>query len=221
MKLNKLTITQARAGLDKKEFSAVGLTKACLNAIKKENKKLNAVLTVCGLEALAEAIGDQFKMGVIEGDIATAADSERLAKKGVPTVQINTGGGCHLEAGMVNQALHDMPLDQLDLLIIENVGNLVCPADFNLGEHDKAMILSVSEGDDKPKKYPGMFRKSTTLIINKIDLLGTGNFSLDKAIGDALSIQPQLKIFPLSAWKKEGLTPLIDWLKEKTAQAKG
>ncbi len=173
------------------------------------------------LEALAEELGSEIRMAVIEGDIATAADSERIAAKGVPTVQINTGGGCHLEAGMVARALDSLPLSELDLIIIENVGNLVCPADFSLGEQDKALILSVSEGSDKPKKYPAMFRRSSFLVINKIDLLDRCNFNLEKAVSDARSIQPNLDIFPLSATKREGLAPLIDWLRQKVESIKG
>lgn len=123
------------------------------------------------LERTIEALAGRVKMAVIEGDLQTSQDAERIQRKGVQAVQINTDGGCHLDGNMVQIAVDSLDLSGVDLLIIENVGNLVCPAEFNLGEHDKVVILSVAEGDDKPSKYPVMFQQSSVLLINKIDLL--------------------------------------------------
>lgn len=152
------------------------------------------------------------KIGVIEGDIAGTDDAERIDSLGVPVVQINTGGGCHLDANMIREVLPDMPLKDLDLLIIENVGNLVCPAEFKVGEDMKVMLLSVAEGHDKPLKYPLMFQESSALLLNKIDLLPYIDVDMAKIRKDSLSLNPKLKIFEVSCKTGQGISEWAQWL---------
>jgi hydrogenase nickel incorporation protein HypB len=139
-------------------------------------------------------------------------DAERIEKHGIPVVQINTGGGCHLDANMIREVLEDFPLKELDLLIIENVGNLVCPAEFNLGEDMKVMLLSIAEGHDKPLKYPLMFQESSALILNKIDLLPYTDADINKIKKDSLSLNPKLKIFDVSCKTGDGISEWTNWL---------
>jgi hydrogenase nickel incorporation protein HypB len=169
------------------------------------------------LERTLTALKDRYKIGVIEGDVATTADAQRIEKLGVPVVQINTGSACHLDGSMVRGALEEFDLKSLDLLIVENVGNLVCPAEFKLGEDKKVMLLSVAEGDDKPLKYPLMFHESSVLLINKLDLLPYTDFDLEKARRDSLSINPKLDVFPLSCRTGEGLAGWYGWLERGIA----
>jgi hydrogenase nickel incorporation protein HypB len=164
------------------------------------------------LERTIDALGDRIRLGVVEGDIESSQDAERIAKKGVQAVQINTGGACHLDGNMVRDALSAFELSELDLLIVENVGNLVCPAEFNVGEDHKVMILSVTEGDDKPAKYPLMFHESTVLLINKIDLLPYVDCSVEKIREVSLGIQPNLQIFEISCRTGEGIDQWVAWL---------
>jgi hydrogenase nickel incorporation protein HypB len=164
------------------------------------------------LERTIDALGDRIRLGVVEGDIESSQDAERIAKKGVQAVQINTGGACHLDGNMVRDALSAFELSELDLLIVENVGNLVCPAEFNVGEDHKVMILSVTEGDDKPAKYPLMFHESTVLLINKIDLLPYVDCSVEKIRAVSLGIQPNLQIFEISCRTGEGIDQWVAWL---------
>jgi len=163
------------------------------------------------------ALQDRYRIGVIEGDIQDTYDAERVAKLGIPVVQINTGGGCHLDGNMIREALPAFDLDQLDFLITENVGNLVCPAEFKIGENAKIMILSTPEGADKPAKYPLMFQESSVLIINKIDLMPYVDFNMEKAKKDALSLNPKLRIFAVSCQTSEGLQGWLDWLSGQIA----
>jgi hydrogenase nickel incorporation protein HypB len=172
------------------------------------------------LEQTIEHLKDKNHIAVIEGDIATSRDAERIAHHAIPAVQINTGGACHLDGNMVRGALKEFNLNQIDLLIVENVGNLVCPAEFNIGENDKAMIISVTEGDDKPKKYPLMFQVSTVLLLNKIDLLPYLDFDMERFQGDALKVNPKLKIMAISCTTGEGLDTWFRWIEER-ASAKG
>jgi len=167
------------------------------------------------LEKTIEHLKDKNHIAVIEGDIATSRDAERIAHHAIPAVQINTGGACHLDGNMVRGALKEFNLNQIDLLIVENVGNLVCPAEFNIGENDKAMIISVTEGDDKPKKYPLMFQVSTVLLLNKIDLLPYLDFDMDRFQGDALKVNPKLKIMAISCTTGEGLDTWFKWIEER------
>ena len=172
------------------------------------------------LERTIELLKDTLNLGVIEGDIATTYDAERISSHGIPVTQINTGGACHLESNMIKTALNEFNLDNLDLLIIENVGNLVCPAEFNLGEDAKVMVLSVTEGEDKPLKYPLMFRLAKALIINKVDLLPYINCSTEKIIEDVTSLNPDLSIFETSCTKMTGLDAWKAWLDEELNKKK-
>ena len=165
------------------------------------------------LERTIQELSGKIKIGVIEGDIAGADDAERIDKLGIPVVQINTGGGCHLDANMITDVLEDLPpLKDLDLLIIENVGNLVCPAEFKLGEDMKVMLLSLAEGHDKPLKYPLMFQESSALILNKIDLLPYTDADIGKMKRDSLSLNPNLKIFEVSCKTGQGITEWTNWV---------
>ena len=169
------------------------------------------------VEKTIQALQDRYRIGVIEGDIQDTCDAERVAKLGIPVVQINTGGGCHLDGNMIREALPAFDLDQLDFLITENVGNLVCPAEFKIGENAKIMILSTPEGADKPAKYPLMFQESSVLILNKIDLMPYVDFNMEKAKKDALSLNPKLRIFAVSCKTSEGLQDWLDWLSGQIA----
>jgi hydrogenase nickel incorporation protein HypB len=167
------------------------------------------------LEQTIEHLKNKLKIGVIEGDIETSRDAERIATHAIPAVQINTGGACHLDGNMVRGGLGELDLDQINLLIVENVGNLVCPAEFQIGENDKAMIISVTEGDDKPLKYPLMFQVSSVLLLNKIDLLPYIDFRMERFQSDALKVNPRLKIIPLSCKTGEGLSEWYNWIEER------
>lgn len=151
-------------------------------------------------------------IGVIEGDIETTVDAERIEATGAETVQINTRGACHLEAHMIRDALEQMDLSRIDLLIIENIGNLVCPSSWNLGEDLRVVLASTTEGDDKPAKYPQMFAASEVMVINKLDLLPYVDYDLEKAKRQALAINPHLRIFEVSCRSGEGLDTWCDWL---------
>ena len=170
------------------------------------------------LEKTISLLKDDCKVGVVEGDIQSTYDAERIGRTGVPVVQINTGGSCHLDSNMVQEALKNLEFQNLNLLFIENVGNLVCPAEFSLGEDFKAMILSVAEGDDKPLKYPLMFRESSVLLINKIDLLPFCDCQPDLIEERALKINPRLTIFRVSCRTGEGLSRWTDWLRQRLHQ---
>ncbi len=152
------------------------------------------------------------KFFVVEGDQATAKDGERIKAAGAPVVQVNTGTGCHLEADMVARAVHELKPDFGSVVMIENVGNLVCPALFDLGEHAKVAILSVTEGDDKPLKYPHMFQAAEVMIVNKIDLLEHVDFDIDLCIEHARQVNPDITVFKLSARTGEGLQSWYDWI---------
>jgi hydrogenase nickel incorporation protein HypB len=169
------------------------------------------------LEQTIEKLSSRLKIGIIEGDIYTTRDAERIEKFGIPVVQINTGGACHLDARMVQPALDDFDLSELDLLIVENVGNLVCPAEFDLGEDARAAVLSVAEGNDKPVKYPLVFRESRVVLINKIDLLPYTDCDIDLLENDLKLINHELKIFRVSARLNEGFEPWIRWIEEQVS----
>lgn len=173
------------------------------------------------VEETLKALKDKFRMAVIEGDIQDTYDADRIAKLDVPVAQINTGGACHIDGNMIRETFPGFDLDNIDFIINENVGNLVCPAEFSIGENIKVMILSVPEGADKPMKYPLMFKESTALIINKTDLLPYVDFDMEKAVRDARSINPDLQIFEVSCKTGDGLAPWIDWLTRQIEQFKG
>lgn len=162
-----------------------------------------------------EALRDELRIGAVDGDIATTIDADRIAALGVPAVQINTGGACHLDAAMLQSALPQIPLDNLDLLIIENVGNLVCPATFDLGAHRSVLIASVPEGDDKPYKYPVMYRGVDALVLNKIDVLKAFDFDVDYFRQGVEPLNPSLAFLPLSCKTGEGLEAWLDWLQNE------
>ena len=170
------------------------------------------------LEKTIDALKGAIRMGVIEGDIQSARDAERVARRGVQAVQINTDGACHLDAPMIRQASSAFDLKQLDLLVVENVGNLVCPAEFNVGEDMKIMLLSTTEGDDKPMKYPLMFQLSKVLLINKIDLLPYIDCSVEKIRTEARQLNPDIIIFEVSCRTGQGLDAWFDWLREQAAR---
>ena len=159
-----------------------------------------------------EALKGRLKIGVIEGDPAGSIDTERAIKAGMPAVQVNTGGECHLDAVMMEDALSQLPLDDLDLVVVENVGNLICPANFRLGTHINLVIASIPEGDDKPYKYPGMYMGMQALIVNKIDLLPYVPFDMDYFRQGIEVLNPDIATFPLSCRTGEGMDAWTDWL---------
>jgi len=169
------------------------------------------------LERTLEHIGQELRIAVIEGDVQTDFDARRVARYKVPVVQIVTNGGCHLEARLVRDALAGIELAGLEILIIENVGNLVCPANYDLGEAMKVVVLSTTEGDDKPLKYPGMFLNASVLIINKIDLIPYVNCDLAALRSNALQINPALRVFETSCTTLAGIPEWCDWLKSKVS----
>lgn len=167
------------------------------------------------LEATIAGLRGQVRIGVIEGDVQTDLDARRVAAYGVPVVQIVTNGACHLEANLVAQAIDQLPLDALDVLFIENVGNLVCPASYDLGETMKVVVLSTTEGDDKPLKYPAMFRRASVLIVNKIDLLPYVPADVSAIKRHALQTNPTLRVFETAASTGAGVSAWCEWLAEQ------
>lgn len=171
------------------------------------------------LATINALMGDGIRIGVIEGDTAPVTiDADKISNSGMPVIQINTGGGCHLDALMVEAALDQLPLDTIDLLIVENVGNLICPAAFDLGMHSKIVIASLPEGDDKPYKYPNIYRGLDVLIINKIDLLPYLDFDMDYFKKGIEMLNPDINIFTVSSKTGEGMHHWLDWIKSKQAE---
>ena len=168
------------------------------------------------LEKTIEALGDTLRIGVIEGDIETERDARRIREKGVPVVQLTTGGACHLDAAQIHKGIHLLEHEEggkaLDLLFIENVGNLVCPATFDLGEHQRVVLVSVPEGPDKPGKYPKAFHSSQVFLISKTDLLPYFDFRVEDCAADALQLNPDLQVIPLSAASGEGMEQWLNYL---------
>jgi hydrogenase nickel incorporation protein HypB len=168
------------------------------------------------LATIHALLDEGVRIGVIEGDTAPVTiDSDKIAAAGMPAIQVNTGGQCHLDALMIESALDELPLNEIDLLIVENVGNLICPAAFNLGTHSSIVIASVPEGDDKPYKYPNIYRGLDVLIINKIDLLQYLDFDMAYFRKGIEILNPGLNTFPLSCKTGEGLEPWLNWLRTK------
>lgn len=184
----------------------------CLNVISSPGSGKTTILA-----KTIEALKGKVRIGVIEGDIQTDLDTQRIKTTGAPAIQINTDGACHLSAGQVSNAFHKLPFDKLDLILIENVGNLVCPSVFDLGETAKIAVLSVPEGDDKPAKYPAIFSRAAAVLINKIDLLGVADFDIEKVKADILKLNKNVRIFPMSAKTGDGLQLWCEWLVEITA----
>jgi hydrogenase nickel incorporation protein HypB len=176
------------------------------------------------LEHTIDRIGGEIKIGVIEGDIETERDAERIRAKGVPAIQLTTGGACHLDASMIHRGYHQLQNepggDAIDLLVIENVGNLVCPATFDLGEHQRVVLVSVPEGPDKPAKYPKAFTSSQLFLITKTDLLPYFDFEVAEARKEALSLNPSLQVMDFSATSGEGFDVWLDYLRELVREKK-
>jgi hydrogenase nickel incorporation protein HypB len=164
------------------------------------------------LEETVKLLSQKYRIGVIEGDLATERDADRIRALGAKAIQINTHGGCHLDARMVAKILPDFDLSQIDIMFIENVGNLVCPSGYDLGQHHKVAVLSVPEGNDKIPKYPTMFRRTELVLLNKIDLLPYLDFSVEEAIMDLKGLNPDSNLLSLSARTGEGFNTWIDWI---------
>ena len=164
------------------------------------------------IKATINALRERYNIAVIEGDIASNVDAVRIKEMGIPAVQINTGGSCHLEGDMINKALKVLDLEAIDLIIIENVGNLVCPTDFYLGEDTKVMILSVPEGDDKPLKYPGIFQAAKAIILNKVDTLPVFDFDMAAFEERIENLNPNAPLFKIAATKEDGIDEWAQWL---------
>ena len=201
------------------------------DAVARENRQLLAELGVVTfnlmsapgsgktslLERVLPVLAERHKVGVIEGDIVGTADKDRLAVFGGPVHQINTGAACHLDARMVHHILHDLAADGCEVIVIENVGNLVCPAEFDLGEDAALMLLSVTEGHDKPKKYPLMFRRADLVVVNKMDLLDRTDFSLPAAVAAVRDVHPGVAILTTSCRTGEGIEDVVAWMEWRIA----
>jgi hydrogenase nickel incorporation protein HypB len=167
------------------------------------------------LERTCEALGSKFRIGIIEGDITTDRDAQRLKKYNVPIVVINTEGGCHLDSHSISKVLGSFDLDSLDVLFIENVGNLICPSQFDLGETFKLALVSTAEGDDKPGKYPMLFREAKAVLLNKTDLIPYTNFDSDNFKSDLKMINAQIPLFEISCTNGDGIDKWIEWISDK------
>jgi len=207
--INLLHANQAGADDNRAHFDAWGIT--CMNLMSSPGAGKTALL-----EKTLAALTDSLKIAVIEGDMTTELDADRLRQYNVPVIAINTGRACHLDARMVAGGIHTLSHDHtpqdLDLVIVENVGNLVCPAEFEVGEHAKVALLSVTEGEDKPLKYPVMFREADVLLIRKIDLTPYLDVDLARIEANVRQINPHVTVIPLSAKSGEGLEVWFDWV---------
>ncbi len=172
------------------------------------------------LEETIKRLKNEFAIAVIEGDLQTSVDSDRIKALGIPAYQITTGNVCHLDARMIHNALHEFKLDGFDILFIENVGNLVCPAEFYLGEDLRAMVYSVVEGAEKPKKYPLMFHEVEVVLLNKIDLLPYAGVEIDELKRNVLEVNPTAKIFPISCKTGDGVEEWVNWFKNRVQKFK-
>ncbi len=208
-----LTVNERIAGILRSSFAEKGIL--VLNLISSPGAGKTSLL-----ERTLRDLAPEFKMAVIEGDLQTDNDARRVAATGADAVQINTDGGCHLDSGMVMQALENLDLDGLDILFIENVGNLVCPVEYDCGEDAKVALLSVPEGDDKPQKYPRLFQLAKLMLINKTDLLDYVDFDVDRAAHFASALNPELAVLKVSCRKEEGLQAWYDWLRSAVAEKK-
>ncbi|WP_341676990.1 hydrogenase nickel incorporation protein HypB [Niveibacterium sp. SC-1] len=192
------------------QFAAMGVLALNLVSSPGSGKTTLLVETIARLRA-------RYPIAVIEGDQQTSNDAERIRATGAPALQINTGKGCHLDAAMVEQALDRLSLPERGVLFIENVGNLVCPAGFDLGEAHKVVVLSVTEGEDKPLKYPDMFAAADVMLLNKVDLLPHLRFDLAACCEHARRVNPAIRILPVSAWSGEGMDAWLDWIAQGLA----
>jgi hydrogenase nickel incorporation protein HypB len=172
------------------------------------------------LEHTVDRLKPRLRLAVVAGDVQTTNDADRLIRHGIPVEAIETGGGCHLDARQVSKTLAALDLSEMDLLLIENVGNLVCPSSFDLGETIKVVLMSVTEGEDKPLKYPAAFRRAKALVLTKTDLVPHLRFSTEASIDNALSINPEIEVFSTSSFSGEGLDAWTEWLAESVARCK-
>lgn len=209
-----LAVNDELAGSNRELFARHGVFVLDLMASPGAGKTSTILATI-------DALRDRYAIAVIEGDIASKVDAEKVRAHGIPAVQINTGGACHLESAMIRRAVDTLDLDALDLIIIENVGNLVCPSDFDLGETAKVMILSVPEGHDKPYKYPNIFQVSEAVILNKYDTMGVFDFDEEEFREVVKSLNGQVPVFPISATKGYGVSAWAEWLAARIDAAKG
>ncbi len=200
-----LDLNEKLAAANRARFDAAGVFVLDLMASPGAGKTSTILATIAALR-------ERYGIAVIEGDIASKVDAEKVKAHGIPAVQINTGGACHLESDMIKRAIDTLDLDTLDLIIIENVGNLVCPTEFYLGEHAKVMILSVPEGHDKPYKYPGIFQISEAVILNKVDTMPVFDFDVAEFEGVVRGLNPQAPIFHVAATKGDGVEAWAAWL---------
>lgn len=207
---NIMSANDRLAAKNKERLDAAGVVAINLMASPGAGKTSLITRTV-------EALRDDLAIGAVDGDVATTIDADRIAASGIPAVQINTGGACHLDAVMLQEALPQLPLDELDLLIVENVGNLVCPASFDLGVHRSVLIASVPEGDDKPYKYPVMYRGVDVVILNKIDVLDAFDFDIDYFRRGVEALNPGLTFLSLSCKTGDGFEAWLTWLREETS----
>jgi hydrogenase nickel incorporation protein HypB len=214
LEINLLHANQAGANHNREHFDEWGIT--CLNIMSSPGAGKTVLL-----EKTLAALENKLKIAVIEGDMTTELDADRLRKYDVPVIAINTGRSCHLDskmvAGGIHRLAHEYNPSEFDLVFVENVGNLVCPAEFEVGEHQKVALLSVTEGEDKPLKYPIMFREADCLLITKIDLAPYLEIDLDRIESNVRQINPYVKIVPISAKTGEGLDAWLDWVKEVTS----
>mgnify|MGYP002177829694 CR=1 FL=1 len=226
--------TKAARGTVQCENTNINLLKAndfVADIIKKEMAKTNTLLinitSSAGsgkttlMQKTAEKLKDKITMAVMVGDLETERDAERIRETGIHALQIVTGGICHLEAQMVHQVLDQFDLENIDLLFIENVGNLVCPASFDLGEDYRVTLMATTEGDDKPKKYPKMFLTSDMMVVSKADLLTYVPFSVEAVIKDAREVNHEIEVLQVSSTNGEGIDAWCDWLLEKIERKKG
>jgi len=209
LKANDIIAAENRAALDSRGI-------CCLNLMSSPGAGKTTLL-----EAVARALSGSLSLAAIEGDVATALDAERLSTVGIPTVQVNTGGGCHLDAGMIKDALENLELEKTDILFIENVGNLICPSSFDLGEHVRVVLLSVPEGEDKPLKYPSMFINSSVLVLSKTDLAERCGLDPAKMKANARQVNPKLRVFELSSKTGAGMGDWVQYLKALVSEKKG
>lgn len=214
LEINLLHANQAGANHNREHFDEWGIT--CLNIMSSPGAGKTVLL-----EKTLAALENKLKIAVIEGDMTTELDADRLRKYNVPVIAINTGRSCHLDskmvAGGIHRLAHKYNPSEFDLVFVENVGNLVCPAEFEVGEHQKVALLSVTEGEDKPLKYPIMFREADCLLITKIDLAPYLEIDLDRIVSNVRQINPHVTIVPISAKTGEGLDTWLDWVKEVTS----
>jgi len=202
-----LEANEEKADAIRRQLAATSLT--MLNMIGSPGSGKTSIL-----EKTLAALRTTLRIAIIEGDLATSKDAERLQPYDIPIIMINTEGGCHLDSPTIQKALAELPTSALDLIFIENVGNLVCPAEFDLGEHAKVAVLSVPEGDDKPSKYPYLFREAKAVILNKIDLLPYTSFNREAFYADLKQLNANIPVFEISCRTGEGMEGWIEWIRK-------